>query len=186
MRQHRRQRLSEFISLGQIFAVRSPRKWRRLTLFPLYLILTGAILNYSYALWEAVEANNLTEVKQLVQKGADVNSTDEFGFSLLVNALAEQELPIVDALIENGAEVFHNANRCKGQVSDDNESLNGRLLRAITENDVTMVKTLLTEGAEVNACDDVGFSMLVNALALTDNPMINFLVANGATMKTSI
>jgi len=186
MSQHQRQRLSELVSLREIFAVISPRKWRRLTIFPLCPILTGAILNYSYALWEAVEANNLKEVKQLVQKGADVNSTDEFGFTLLVNALAEQELPIVDALIENGAEVFHNANRCKGQVSDDNDSLNGRLLRAITDNDVKMVKMLLSEGAEVNACDDVGFSMLVNALALTDNAMINFLVANGATMKTSI
>ena len=71
-------------------------------------------------------------------------------------------------------------------MQEDAETLNGRLLKAITHHDVDMVKVLLKEGAEVNACDDVGFSMLVNALALTENEMINFLVANGATMKTSI
>ena len=160
--------------------------WARFTLVPLAIVLSGAILTQTHALFVAVEANNLTEVTRLVKGGADVNGTDEFGFSLLVNALAEQELPIVDVLMAHGAEVFYNADRCKVYVQTDTDSLDARLFKAITNNDLSMVKTLLKEGAEVNACDDLGFSMLVNALALTDNEMINFLVANGATMKTSI
>lgn len=160
--------------------------WRKFLLVPLALILTGAILSESHALLVAVQSDNVPEVQRLLSAGADVNSTDEMGFSLLVNALAEQDLPVVDILMQHGAEVFHNAKRCKSYVDEDADTLDAHLLRAITEQNVTAVKALLRQGAEVNACDDVGFSMLVNALAATDNEMINFLVASGATMKTSI
>ena len=186
MSQKERQSLRASVQTDRIDTAKRRRLGSRFSLIALAFILTGAILTQTHALFVAVESNNLTEVTRLVQGGADINSTDEFGFSLLVNALAEQELPIVDLLMQHGAEVFHNANRCKGQVQEDAETLDGRLLKAITHHDVDMVKVLLKEGAEVNACDDVGFSMLVNALALTENEMINFLVANGATMKTSI
>ena len=159
---------------------------RRALLFPMALLLAGALLNQARELLEAVVSNNMKEVKSLVESGVDVNSVDEFGFSLLVNALAEQNLPVVDLLIEHGGEVFHNAKRCQSKVSEGLPSLDSRLLEAINKQNVDAVRLLLKQGAQVNACDDFGFSMLVNALAVTDNEMINFLVSNGATMKTSI
>ena len=159
---------------------------RRALMFPLALLLTGALLNQAHQLLDAIASNNIQEVKRLVESGVDVNSVDEFGFSVLVNALAEQNLPVVDLLIENGGEVFHNAKRCQSRVSEGAQTLDSQLLAAITEQDVDQVRLLLKQGARVNACDDFGFSMLVNALAVTDNEMINFLVSNGATMKTSI
>ena len=155
-------------------------------MFPLALLLTGALLNQAHQLLDAIASNNIQEVKTLVESGVDVNSVDEFGFSVLVNALAEQNLPVVDLLIENGGEVFHNAKRCQSRVSEGVQTLDSQLLAAITEQDVDQVRLLLKQGARVNACDNFGFSMLVNALAVTDNEMINFLVSNGATMKTSI
>ena len=159
---------------------------RRALMFPLALLLTGALLNQAHQLLDAIASNNIQEVKRLVESGVDVNSVDEFGFSVLVNALAEQNLPVVDLLIENGGEVFHNAKRCQSRVSEGAQTLDSQLLAAITEQDVDQVRLLLKQGARVNACDNFGFSMLVNALAVTDNEMINFLVSNGATMKTSI
>ena len=159
---------------------------RNALVFPLALLLTGALLNEARELLSAVASNDIQKVKSLVEKGVDINSVDEFGFSVLVNALAEQHLPVVDLLIENGGEVFHNAKRCQSRVAEGPQTLDSQLLAAINKQDVEKVRLLIKEGARVNACDDFGFSMLVNALAVTDNEMINFLVSNGATMKTSI
>ena len=154
-------------------------------MFPLALLLAGALLNQAHELLDAIASNNIQEVKTLVESGVDVNSVDEFGFSVLVNALAEQNLPVVDLLIENGGEVFHNANAVRAESpgrADFRQPTFGRNHKQ----DVDQVRLLLKQGARVNACDNFGFSMLVNALAVTDNEMINFLVSNGATMKTSI
>ena len=64
---------------------------RHALMFPLALLLTGALLNQARELLDAIASNNIQEVKTLVESGVDVNSVDEFGFSVLVNALAEQE-----------------------------------------------------------------------------------------------
>ena len=118
---------------------------RRALMFPLALLLTGALLNQAHELLDAIASNNIQEVKRLVESGVDVNSVDEFGFSVLVNALAEQNLPVVDLLIENGGEVFHNAKRCQSRVSEGVQTLDSQLLAAITEQDVDQVRLLLKQ-----------------------------------------
>lgn len=157
----------------------------RLSVCLLSFFLIGAVIDQSRELFSAVLSNDIKSVETLVANGANVNSADDAGFSLLVNALAEQELPIVDLLIAHGAEVFHNAKRCEVKILEHSDSIDRDLLEAVTANDLTQVNELIRKGARVNACDGFGFSILVNALAATNNEMINFLVTNGATMKTS-
>ena len=76
---------------------------------------------------------------------------------MLVNALAEQHLPVVDLLIENGGEVFHNAKRCQSRVAEGAQTLDSQLLAAINKQDLEQVRRLLKKGARVNACDDFDF-----------------------------
>ena len=147
--------------------------------------LVGSVLDHTRQLFSAVLANDIAGVETLFKNGADLNAVDDSGFSLLVNALAEQELPVVDLLVSHGAEVFHNAKRCEVTILEHSDSIDRKLLDAVTANDLATVNALIQKGARVNACDGFGFSILVNALAATNNEMINFLVTNGATMRTS-
>ena len=52
---------------------------------------------------DAVLAADLGQVQALVEGGADVNSSDEHGFRVLVNAMANYNVQIVDYLIGQGS-----------------------------------------------------------------------------------
>ena len=50
------------------------------------------------------EYNKLDEVKKLIQEGADVNKKDEFGYTPLQKALANEHDEMAELLLNNGAD----------------------------------------------------------------------------------
>ena len=67
---------------------------------------------------------------------------------------------------------------------DRQELLDEALLDAAENHDLSTVKMLLNEGANINAADEEGFTVLVTALASYELEMVNYLVRQGATIAS--
>ncbi|MEC9466585.1 MAG: hypothetical protein VX834_12415 [Myxococcota bacterium] len=145
--------------------------------------------NLTEKLLTAVESGDLHAVEQAVSLGADVNAVDEFGFSVLVNALAHYKIDLVEFLIQHGAVTGQQRDlegpplKLAGTHNPDRqELLDEALLVAVEDQDLAKVKDLLSEGANINAADDDGFTVLVTALASYELELVNYLVQQGATI----
>lgn len=66
---------------------------------------------------DASRAGRLDEVKSLIAAGAEVNARDEVGWTALIWAAMQGDLPVAQALIAAGAEV--NATDREGQTAVD-------------------------------------------------------------------
>ena len=147
--------------------------------------------NLTLMLLESIEAGDINAVEQAVALGANVNAVDEFGFSVLVNALAHYRIELVEFLIRRGA-VTNSSQEFVGppinlagtHSPDHQELLDEALLIAVENHDLSKVKELLDEGANVNASDDDGFTVLVTALASYELELVNYLVGQGATITS--
>ena len=134
---------------------------------------------------EAVLASDIAAVKSLVEAGADVNAADEYGFRVLVNAMANYNVAIVDFLVKQGAETGLE----KPKNNDESKRLFGEglgqnelLLAAAESGDLKSVKRLLGSGANINAQDEGGFTVLVTAIAGSHTELVKYLVNQGATI----
>jgi hypothetical protein len=134
---------------------------------------------------EAVLAADIAQVKALVEAGADVNASDAYGFRVLVNAMANYNVEIVDYLINKGAQTGLE----KPKTDGDNKRLFGEglgqnelLLAAAESGDIKSVKRLLASGANINAQDEAGFTVLVTAIAGYHTELVKYLVNQGATI----
>src|SRR5262245_17449250 len=91
-------------------------------------------------LLESAQLGQLTRAKELLAKGADVNTADRRGFTPLMWASAGGDMALVRQLIESGAAVDRKAN--DGSTALILASANG-----FTE----VVRTLLARGADIGA-----------------------------------
>ena len=150
---------------------------------------TQATTTLTDKLLTAVESGDLGAVEHAVSLGADVNAVDEFGFSVLVNALAHYKIDLVEFLIQHGAVTGQQRdfegpplNLAGTSNPDRQELLDEALLVAVEDHDLAKVKDLLREGANINAADDDGFTVLVTALASYELELVDYLVEQGATI----
>ena len=134
---------------------------------------------------EAVLASDLGRVQALVEGGADVNSSDEHGFRVLVNAMANYNVQIVDYLIGKGAQTGLEKPKSDGdqkRLFGEGLGQNELLLAAAEAGDLKSVKRLLAAGANINAQDEAGFTVLVTAIAGYHTELVKYLVNQGATI----
>jgi ankyrin repeat protein len=127
-------------------------------------------------LWQAAYDGNLSEVKNCVEHGVDVNSKmkpqgqGRLGFTPVVIASRNGHLDVVEYLVEHGANV--------------NDSDNGRqkspLLAASWARHLDIVEYLLSKGANINAQAFNGFTPLNDAAAIGDFEVVKYLVDHGA------
>lgn len=172
-----------------------------------YSILSAFVGGDSSELHYAVSVNNISAVKILLEKGADVNAKDYVGFTPLHNAITfnEHNLEVVKILLEYGAELeaidqygstplyraalsnnfdivktlLENGADANGQGPNGNHPLNV----AVNNNDIDTVKILIEYGAEVNTTNEFG-EKLLNQAALSNNiDMANILIENGADVN---
>lgn len=139
-------------------------------------------------LLEAVEAGNLSQVVSLVDAGANVNATDEHGFQILVNAMAHYNVEIIDYLVQRGAQTgLSSPDRGRDSAPLFGQGLgkNELLLAAAESGDINSVERLLKSGANINAKDEAGFTVLVTAIAGNHTELVKFLVSRGATIVTN-
>jgi ankyrin repeat protein len=134
---------------------------------------------------DAVLDSDLAKVKSLIEAGADVNAVDEYGFRVLVNAMANYSVEIVDYLVNHGAETGLGKAKSKDETKrlfGDGLGQNELLLAAAESGDIKSVKRLLASGANINAQDEGGFTVLVTAIAGSHTELVKYLVNQGATI----
>lgn len=130
---------------------------------PLYAV------NNDYTLFEsAIRNNDVNAIQNLVSSGADVNSEDDQGLTVLMCSVATpHSLDITRMLLEAGANV--NA-RTEGGAS--------ALSYAVFIGDTEAVRMLLEAGANVNIRDSLGRPFLNNVVQVQDNSDVICLLLN--------
>ena len=132
------------------------------------------------ALLKSIVNLDLASAKKAILQGANVNGCDRLGFSFLINALAAYEFEIVTYLINRGAMILLQSTGCTLAQPIDRD-----LLEAVEIKDLSTVSQLIIKGANINACDQDGFSVLVTAIASYEMEVVNLLLSHGATLSAS-
>ena len=135
------------------------------------------------SLLHAVEHGNISEIANALALGADINARDDSGFSALVNAIAYYQIELIEFLVNEGAVTNRNILRMTSELptgSSNQDVLNRQLRSAVINHDLNRVKQLIGQGANINAEDDDGFTILVTALASYHLELVDYLIARGA------
>ena len=129
--------------------------------------LNSANLAQKTALLFALESGQLKTAKLLIQKGADLNLTDQTGFPPISYALhSVDNLEILELLLKNGA-----------NVNITNESGLSPLMQAVSQgNNIETVKLLLKYGANPE-WKDVNGKTILDAADIGDNKEVIDLIA---------
>lgn len=121
-------------------------KWFSVSLFCIFsfLFVTNKIceadMDINKKLIEATIAGDISEVKTLIKQGADVNATDNKGYTVFMFARMGWHTEIEKFLIDNGADV-------------NIKNIDEQFLMATFEGDISGVKTFIKQGADINYKD---------------------------------
>jgi ankyrin repeat protein len=150
---------------------------------------------------QANRNNDLTSIKAQLDKGADVNSADSHGSTLLMQAAAFGSADAVQLLLARGAEVnAKNQFEATALIWGANDPRKARLLiekgadvnarskrgrtplmvAASCDGCAATVRLLLEKGADVKAKDQQGATALDTAVEADDIETIRLLIAKGA------
>ena len=125
------------------------------------------------SLFEALRQGEMTKVRAAINNGADVNSRDEGGNTLLMQAALYGTAADLEFLVAHGADV--NAANKGGHTA---------LMRALP--DLAKIKFLVEHGARVNAVTSGGNTPLLIAAGLPSaEEVVRYLVQKGADIKSS-
>lgn len=118
------------------------------------------------------EKGNTAKVLSLLKQGADINATDDDGWTALHSAIGMNHWETAEALIAAGAEVN---TRRKEQLLDTTP-----LMDAAACGSLSTVKALLEAGAEVNAATTLGTTALIYAASDGNADIVRLLLDAGA------
>ena len=136
------------------------------------------------SLLPAVDNNQINIVKQLLEKGVDINKVvyGRYGDTALSRAVNSKNIEMVNFLLENGADIESGEH-----YSNDRPGFTPLML-ASNCGRIDIAETLLKNGANIDAYDDGGEYTFNNSLTVATNrddaKMVKFLLENGA--KTEI
>jgi ankyrin repeat protein len=132
------------------------------------LHLSGADLNKSSlyvgpAIFYAFENLKKDILRYLVVNGADINLKNKYGISLLVKTIEASEINMISWLVDNGAEEIDNA-----------------LRTAVMFNNFEAVEKLEEIGADINQVNNMGDSLIVEAINNKAWEIVELLFNKGA------
>lgn len=135
---------------------------------------TGSVLDTDFELFmEAINDGNLKLVKHFLERGVDVNATDENGFTPLMMAASEDQPEIAQLLIDKGAKVnFVNA---QGWTA---------LTEAADEGALATAKVLLNAGADAHLKIKNDASPIRMAASEGHTQILQLLIDKGAKLST--
>jgi len=121
---------------------------------------------------KAIQNNDFSEFKSLVDQGIAINTRDEHSWTPLMIASQVGHLEIIKYLVEKGANV---------NAKNDNDHTS--LIFATYFNRPEIIKYLVTKGASVNDQDINGKTPLMYASKDGNLPIVRYLVLNGADIN---
>ena len=151
--------------------------------------------NYT-ALWQLSGSDGsesyLAIIDMLIAAGADVNTTDEWGYTPLHRAAESGNVAIVERLLAADADVNpENPFEYDDDEYDvtwwqrrqrENHVKLSPLDTAVKYGHIAVVELLLVHGADINARDGSGKTALINAILEGNVAVVKFLLANGANL----
>jgi ankyrin repeat protein len=156
----------------------------RITITGNALFFKKLIMNYAEServqvrqdrLIKAISKGDTEKVHALLEKGADVNTRGNDGFTALDMAAGHGHTDIVQALLSQGADMN----------AKDNDGITA-LMGAAFEGHTDTVHALLEKGADVNAKDNNGGTALMRAAQEGQTDTLQALLANGADVNAKI
>lgn len=139
------------------------------------LLARGAKVDLNVALSAAAETGNLELVKELVDKGGNVNGEGKQEPAPLEGAIRSGKLDVVRYLVQKGADP-----KKRGYLGTP------LLFTSVMYNYKDIADYLLAQGLEINARDDLGRTPLLDGwycAGQSRKTMIEFLAARGADLK---
>jgi len=167
-------------------------------IFLLILILTSFSLLVDHAsalrpvvdhatLLKAAESGNVNAIKDLLEKGADVNAIDEWGNTALSEAARAGHIAVVKLLIDKGADVNAKDDK-RGWIFNYTFDRRGMtaLMWAAERGHTEVVKFLIEKGADVNARNSGGWTALSFAARAGHIEVVKLLIKKGADIDSAI
>ncbi|OPY79828.1 MAG: Ankyrin repeats (3 copies) [Syntrophorhabdus sp. PtaU1.Bin058] len=152
--------------------------------FCLVLILQLSVALFSIALAGELENSlimyasigDLTSVRNLVEKGANINARDSVGMTALISAvrMGDRNKEVALFLIEKGADV--NVYDKYGLTP---------LMHAAQGGSVNIVNALINKGANLNAQDQYGNTALMQAIRSPRADVVKLLIEKGANLNVT-
>ncbi|NXN94420.1 RN5A ribonuclease, partial [Rhinopomastus cyanomelas] len=131
-----------------------------------------AVTDLAIKLNSAVRNTNRKEVLELLEKGADVNSKAESGWTPLQSAVQANDEDMVRLLLDKGANPH--ARKNNGGTAFTEAAIVGN---------VNMLELLLERGLAVNDHDDNGFTAFMEAAWYGKEEALKFLYSKGANVN---
>jgi ankyrin repeat protein len=127
-------------------------------------------------LLEAINLNDISRVKELLDKNVDINGKSRNDWTALMVAAAKGNTEMVQLLLKNGANV--NVRNKTGQTP---------IIFAAHWGHIDIVKLLIDSGVDVNAQMDDGWTALIDAVNMDRLEVTKLLIEGGANvnMKSS-
>ncbi|MFO0892763.1 MAG: ankyrin repeat domain-containing protein [Isosphaeraceae bacterium] len=124
------------------------------------------------ALFAALRRHQMDRVRELLERGADVNQRDEDGSTPLDYAISDDDLPpeLVGELLDRGA---------KPDATDEEGTT------ALMVAPTPLLPLLIAHGANVNARDRAGGTPLIQAASLGDVKRLEILLDHGAEIDAT-
>lgn len=148
------------------------KKWRCLVLLSIMSVLLvgyASAGDLEYALSVAAMERSTNEVKELIHKGADPNSANGSGVTILMEVCGEGFLDMAQVLIDNGAKIGLKDKRGRDA-----------LMEATSKGRLPVAKFLVEKGADVKAKCAAGVTSLALAELGGHKDVVEFLKSQGA------
>lgn len=124
---------------------------------------------------DAVAANRISVIKQLIAQGVDIDVASIGDGTALIMAVRYENIAMVDALLKLGANVN------QPSLGDGNP-----LIMATKTASIPMLEQLLKAGAQINNIVKGDETPLINASHQGDLDVVKFLVENGADVNLAV
>jgi len=139
-----------------------------------FVILFATVTLQAQEIFEAVKNNDLTKVKQQVERDASIiNLKDKSGNTPLHNAAITGSVTMVEYLLSKGAD-----------INAANTLLNTPLHEALSYKKDELAKMLINKGADVKRQGEKGNSPLHIAVLKSTKSTVEFLIEKGADLES--